>query len=161
MLCIILVLQETVGLICYVFGWNLPKRHKNTNNYINSDDYVKPNIHVRFVTKGVNPQQIIESCYDIQQSINDKSLKNRANWYVEVVSDNYIDLTDINKDINQIVVPVDYITPRNSLFKARALHYASVYVETAKDAWILHMDEESYFNTENGHKIVDHCDNEN
>lgn len=25
----------------------------------------------------------------------------------------------------------------------------------------MHMDEESYFDTENGHKIVDYCDNEN
>jgi len=25
----------------------------------------------------------------------------------------------------------------------------------------MHMDEESYFNTDNGHKIVDFCDNEN
>lgn len=63
--------------------------------------------------------------------------------------------------MHQIVVPNDYVTPNNSLFKSRALHYASANVDIAQDAWILHMDEESYFNTENGHKIVDFCDNEN
>lgn len=58
-------------------------------------------------------------------------------------------------------MPEEYQTPNHSLFKSRALHYAAKNYEVDKNAWILHMDEESYFNTENGHKIVDHCINEN
>jgi len=54
-----------------------------------------------------------------------------------------MDLGPDNNSVNQIVVPSDYVSPGNTLFKARALHYASVSVGTDSDAWILHMDEES------------------
>lgn len=114
------------------------------------------------MTKGTNRQQIIESCIEIKKSIaGDGDLENRAEWHVEVLTDNYINLGKMNTDVLQVVVPQDYATPENSLFKSRALHYASQNHQVDSDAWILHMDEESYFNTENGHKIVDHVDNEN
>lgn len=53
------------------------------------------------------------------------------------------------------------MTPGNTLFKARALHYASVAVGTDPDAWVLHMDEESYFDVANGKKVFEFCDSEN
>lgn len=85
----------------------------------------------------------------------------RAEWHIEVLTDNFMDLGPATEFTNQIVVPNDYVTPLNSLFKARALHYCSKHHQVHKNAWILHMDEESYFNTFNGHKIVDYLDNEN
>jgi len=48
-----------------------------------------------------------------------------------------------------------------TLFKARALHYASEYAEIEKNSWVLHLDEESYFDIDNGNKIIDHIINEN
>lgn len=50
---------------------------------------------------------ITESCYDIQSSINDKLLHSRAEWHVEVVTDNYVDLGPMNCNVNQVVVPED------------------------------------------------------
>jgi len=41
---------------------------------INTSKYIKPIVHVRFVTKGTNIQQIIESLFDIQETINNKQL---------------------------------------------------------------------------------------
>lgn len=51
--------------------------------------------------------------------------------------------------------------PKRTLFKARALHYAACTVETDASAWIIHMDEESYFDTHNALKLTHFCDNEN
>jgi len=65
---------------------------------------------------------VIESLYDIQLTLNDKDLHNAATWIIEVVTDSFIDLTPVNSQIIQIVVPTEYVTPRQTLFKARALH---------------------------------------
>jgi len=65
---------------------------------------------------------VIESLYDIQLTLNEKNLCNAATWIIEVVTDSFIDLTTVNSQIIQIVVPTEYVTPRQTLFKARALH---------------------------------------
>lgn len=78
-----------------------------------------------------------------------------------MVTDNLMDLGPNNRSVNQIVVPSEYMTPKNTLFKARALHYAATTSNTDPDAWIMHMDEESYFDENNAIKIVEFCDNEN
>lgn len=98
---------------------------------------------MRFVTKGTNQQQIIESCVDIHKSINCPTLNKRAEWRVEVLSDNLIDMGPATDHVTQIVVPEAYQTTHHSLFKARALHYAASHYQVDQDAWILHMDEES------------------
>lgn len=77
---------------------------------------------MRFVTKGVNQQQVIESCMDIQKSIWNDGLEHRAEWHIEVLSDNWLDLGPATSFTDQIVVRSDYKTPKHSLFKARALH---------------------------------------
>lgn len=113
------------------------------------------------MTRGTNPQCIIESCHDIRETLNNSDLAKRAEWHLEVVTDKGMDLKAHVENVNEIVVPADYVTKCNTLFKARALHYAAETVELRDDAWVLHMDEESYFNVENGHKIVDWCLQEN
>jgi len=95
------------------------------------------------VTKGTNHQVMIESLYDIQLTVNDQELQAAATWAVEVVTDTFMDLTEVNSSVTQIVVPNEYVTPLFTQFKARALHYAAQNVSTHQDAWILHMDEES------------------
>jgi len=79
---------------------------------------------------------------DAWESVCDKQLWDRAEWHLEVLSDNHIDLGPASEFTTQIVVPEDYTTPSQSLFKARALHYCSQHHQLHKDAWILHMDEE-------------------
>jgi len=59
------------------------------------------------------------------------------------------------------VVPNDYSTPKNTLFKARALHYAAQHVDLNRNAWVIHMDEESFFDAENAHKFANHFTNQN
>jgi len=65
--------------------------------------------------------------------------------------DNYVDL------VNQIVTPKDYQTPLNTKFKARALHYGSQIGNFTKNSWILHMDEETYMDVKNAHRLVNFC----
>jgi len=59
------------------------------------------------VSKGTNRQVVIESLYDIQLTLNDKDLREAATWVVEVVTDSFMDLTEVNTNVNQIVVPVE------------------------------------------------------
>src|ERR1700685_4455717 len=46
-------------------------------------------------------------------------------------------------DVRIIVVPCEYVTPNNSRFKARALHYALLNSQISGTAWIVHLDEET------------------
>jgi len=81
----------------------------------------KPIIHVRFVTRGTNPQTIIESCSDMDQTLEDPELNARAEWKLEVVTDNRMDIAEHAPHVNQIVVPDSFVTKNNTKFKARAL----------------------------------------
>jgi len=85
----------------------------------------------------------MESLYDAFNVINDPEIKNRATLFVEVLTDNYLELEDYADKVNQIVTPKEYQTPLNSKFKARALHYGAVTVELLPNSWVLHMDEET------------------
>lgn len=62
---------------------------------------------MRFVSKGVNPIQITNSLIDIQETVNTPEVAKTARWFVEVVTDNYMDLGPLNTAVHQIVVPRD------------------------------------------------------
>jgi egghead protein (zeste-white 4 protein) len=65
---------------------------------------------------------------------------------VEVVVDqidNVHLLPSKDHHVRVIVVPRDYVTPKRSRFKARALHYAMLHSPLPGDAWIVHLDEET------------------
>lgn len=64
-------------------------------------------IHVRYVTRGTNPQTMIESCHDIINTITDASLSKRAEWILEVVTDNYMELEKHVDNVHQIIVKED------------------------------------------------------
>ncbi|KAL4221537.1 Beta-1 [Mactra antiquata] len=59
--------------------------------------------------------------------------------------------------VREIVVPSEYRTPNNSLFKARALHYClSTNINIlSRDDWIVHLDEETLLTEGVIHGIVD------
>lgn len=63
-------------------------------------------------------------------------------FVIEVVTDLAVDLG--NHDLLHYVVPSGFRTARGSRFKARALEYAVEQSRLPEDAWILHLDEESY-----------------
>jgi egghead protein (zeste-white 4 protein) len=66
-------------------------------------------------------------------------------YVVEVVIDQLdAAMPPPNENLRYIKVPDDYQTPNKSLYKARALHYATEYSPLPDDAWIVHLDEESH-----------------
>ncbi len=65
-------------------------------------------------------------------------------YVIEVVTDTKnIKFLPPNYDIRYITVPSDYRTSNNTLYKARALHYATLNSTLPDDAWIVHLDEET------------------
>lgn len=65
-------------------------------------------------------------------------------YVIEVVTDAQdLEVLIPSRDISYISVPREYRTPNNSLYKARALHYASKHSLLPDDAWIVHLDEET------------------
>jgi len=85
----------------------------------------------------------MESLYDAFNVVNDPDIKKRADLFVEVLTDNFLDLEGYSEKVNQIVTPKEYQTTNNSKFKARALHYGSEHSQFIPNSWILHMDEET------------------
>jgi egghead protein (zeste-white 4 protein) len=66
-------------------------------------------------------------------------------YIVEVVIDHLDEaMPPPNASLRYITVPDDYRTLNKSLYKARALHYATEYSPLPDDAWIVHLDEESH-----------------
>lgn len=75
--------------------------------WMKSKSFKKAVIHVRFVTRGTNRQTICESLEDMQKVLNDPTLKAKADWVLEVLTDNYVELGESNRCVSQIVVPKD------------------------------------------------------
>jgi egghead protein (zeste-white 4 protein) len=77
-------------------------------------------------------------------------------YVIEVVTDTLVvTLPQPDSDIRYIVVPKDYRTAKNSLYKARALQYAVETSPLPANAWIVHLDEETQL-TRSGVKGI--CD---
>ena len=69
-----------------------------------------------------------------------------APYLIEVVIDECRDVVLLphdDIDVRVIVVPREYVTPNNSRFKARALHYALLHSQISDTTWIVHLDEET------------------
>jgi egghead protein (zeste-white 4 protein) len=66
-------------------------------------------------------------------------------YIVEVVTDRLdAAMPPPNECLRYITVPDAYRTPNNSLYKARALHYAIEQSPLPDEAWIVHLDEETH-----------------
>ncbi|XP_060567362.1 beta-1,4-mannosyltransferase egh-like [Ruditapes philippinarum] len=95
----------------------------------------------RVVTRGLYPDLVkrnvernIETCYKVGLD----------NFKFEVVTDNALNLPK-SALVRELVVPNEYVTKNNSLFKARALQYCcepSVNI-LSNDDWVVHLDEET------------------
>lgn len=75
-------------------------------------------------------------------------------WQIEIATDKALDLAiDM---VHEIVVPNDYKTPNETLYKARALHYASQTSSTIGSDWVLHLDEESKIDERTLQGVITH-----
>lgn len=95
----------------------------------------------RVVTRGLYPDLVrrnvernIETCYRVGLD----------NFKFEVVTDNALNLQK-SALVRELVVPTDYVTKNNSLFKARALQYCNEPAVNilSDDDWVIHLDEET------------------
>ena len=64
-------------------------------------------------------------------------------YLIEIVTDADVFEAPDDKDVLHLKVPMEYQTPHDTKFKARALHYACVASLVPDDAWIVHLDEET------------------
>jgi egghead protein (zeste-white 4 protein) len=107
-------------------------------------DWVQPIdklVAFRIVSRGTNIDALVATIRRCQSEMAKTPL---FPYLIEVVTDtSFVDVLPPNEDITYIIVPSDYRTPRGSLYKARALHYALQESEIPDDAWIVHLDEET------------------
>jgi beta-1,4-mannosyltransferase len=97
----------------------------------------------RIVTAGKNIDVVLSTIRRCQAEMARTSL---APYVIEVVIDpcrNVALLPVEDVDVRVIVVPREYVTPNNSRFKARALHYALLNSQISETAWVVHLDEET------------------
>ena len=98
-------------------------------------------VSFRIVSRGTNVEALISTIRRCQREMARTPL---FPYVIEVVTDtDMVDILPPNEDISYITVPQNYRTPRGSLYKARALHYALEASELPDDAWIVHLDEET------------------
>ena len=97
----------------------------------------------RIVTAGKNIGVVLSTIRRCQSEMTKTPL---APYLIEVVIDECANVALLpveDADLRVIVVPKDYVTPNNSRFKARALHYALLNSAVSETAWIVHLDEET------------------
>ncbi len=115
-----------------------------TFRHPNNLDTVKPInrlVSWRIVSRGTNIEALTSTIRRCQAEMAKTPL---FPYIIEVVTDTEnVKLPEPNVDLRYIVVPLNYQTPYNSLYKARALHYASLHSTLPDNAWIVHLDEET------------------
>lgn len=108
-------------------------------------DTVKPIntlVSWRIVSRGTNVEALFETIRRCQTEMTKTPL---FPYIIEVVIDNPLNtnLPPPNNDLRYIVVPHEYHTLNEALYKARALHYAVEHSPLPDNAWIVHLDEET------------------
>lgn len=95
----------------------------------------------RIVTRGTNISAVAST---VNRCIDEMARNPLFDYLVEVVIEDVpLDQLPQNSHVHYLVIPNGYVTPRKSLYKARALYYASIYSKVPDDAWIVHLDEET------------------
>ena len=100
-----------------------------------------PFVCFRVVTRGMYPQLVKNTTLQNLEVCRRNGLKN---FKFEIVTDKAVSLEKYS-DILETVVPEQYRTPNNALYKARALHYClepNINILSNED-WIVHLDEET------------------
>ena len=95
----------------------------------------------RIVSRGINVETLTTTIRRCQAEMAKTPL---FPYVIEIVTDTEsIKLPAPNKDLRYIVVPKEYSTAKGTLYKARALHFASQYSNLSDNAWVVHLDEET------------------
>lgn len=96
----------------------------------------------RIVSRGTNTDALADTIRRCRQEMRSTPL---FRYIIEVVTDvPNLALPAPGIDLAYITVPPSYQTSAGSLFKARALHYATETSPLPDDAWIVHLDEETH-----------------
>ena len=107
-------------------------------------DQIRPIRHLvswRIVSRGTNAKVLTDTIRRCQQEMAKTPL---FPYVIEVVTDERsVDLRPPASDVISLAVPKNFRTPNNTLYKARALHYAALHSPLPDDAWIVHLDEET------------------
>jgi beta-1,4-mannosyltransferase len=97
-------------------------------------------VSFRIVSRGTNVEALRAS---LAATRREAAAATGLRHRIEVVTDVPVDL-EPGPDLVQLVVPPDYQTANDTLYKARALQYALERSDLPADGWILHLDEESH-----------------
>lgn len=97
-------------------------------------------VSFRIVSRGQNAAALRKTVESVRREMRRAPV---FSYLIEVVTDLPVEL-DGRADLVHLVVPSDYQTPNRSMFKARALQYALDLSQLPDDAWIMHLDEESW-----------------
>lgn len=139
LICIVHVISVMIG-----FLWPHRKLENCLGKLRDENDGQLPNLVIRYVTRGDNPDIITESidkAFEVTKKFENVSVEvatdNAVIFTPEMIEKNYSNLTEL-------VVPGDYKTENRSVFKARALQYALENSTIGTHDFILHLDEESH-----------------
>jgi len=117
-------------------------------------------LRFRYVTRGMSVNLIranVEEAVRVLQAV--EGLPSTA-WEVEVVTDRFIGISEPGQ-AKEIVVPLSYEIVdefgSETKYKARALNYAIEHGGADESDWIIHLDEETRFDTRSVVLIVKHC----
>lgn len=106
----------------------------------------------RFVTRGNNLTLVAENVGEIFEVLS--NLFTDEEWVIEVVTDMPLELHGWeDKLLKVIVVPPDYQAPNGAMYKARALQYALENSSAQPEDWIIHLDEETRFDSDTARAI--------
>ena len=93
----------------------------------------------RVVSRGLNVDALTDTVASIREVM---AVRDLFPYRIEVVVDTEVALSPAD-DLTVLVVPSDYVTPNQSKYKARALHYATEVSTLDPTSWVFHCDEES------------------
>lgn len=104
-------------------------------------------LYFRYVTRGNNLTLVAENVGEIFEVLS--NLFTDEEWAIEVVTDIPLDLDDWeDNQVKVVVVPPDYQAPNGAKYKARALQYALENSSAQPKDWIIHLDEETRFDSD-------------
>ncbi len=101
---------------------------------------ISHNVVFRIVSRGTNAECLFETMQACREAMAADSL---FPYLIEVVTDAGVFHAPDEKDLIHLKVPLEYVTPNGTLYKARALHYAAEYSPVPGDTWVVHLDEET------------------
>lgn len=94
----------------------------------------------RYVSRGTNVESLRAAIHSVRTTMERFPL---FPYVIEAVVETPVGFADC-PDVTEIVTPGSYVTPNQTLYKARGLQWAVETSSLPDDAWIFHCDEESH-----------------